>query len=270
MKLGTNDIGSVYLGTNAISSIYLGTNLVWSGMDPDYKAILDYATTQGYTLPSASQQLLQEQLIIDLKSAGVWSKLDTFGVFATDGNSDFALIDWIRLSQYTAVNSPTFTSNGGFTGNGTSSYIDTNYNPSTSGVNYTLNDAGRFYWVDNRGTSVRWEGVLTATTNHSRNGNVANMNINAGTSTLSAAVNFAVDEFHSFCRTSITNVELFTNTNQFSRTQLSISIISENQVLFRSGTTYSNCRFRFYGMGASLVSENTDFYNALNTYLTSL
>jgi len=30
MKLGTNDIGSVYLGTNAVQKVYLGTNLVWS------------------------------------------------------------------------------------------------------------------------------------------------------------------------------------------------------------------------------------------------
>jgi hypothetical protein len=141
MKLGTNDIGSVYLGTNAVQKVYLGTNEVWSGMDADYKAILDYATTQGYTLPSASQQLLQEQLIVDLKTAGIWSKLDTFAVFATDGDSDFALIDWIRLSDYTAVNSPTFTTNEGFTGNGTSSYLDLNYDPTIDGVNFTIDDA---------------------------------------------------------------------------------------------------------------------------------
>jgi hypothetical protein len=30
MKLGTNDIGSVYLGTNAVQKVYLGTNEVWS------------------------------------------------------------------------------------------------------------------------------------------------------------------------------------------------------------------------------------------------
>ena len=129
MKLGTNDIGSVYLGTNAVSSVYLGTNLVWSGMDADYQAILDYATTQGYTLPSASQQALQNQLVVDLKDGGIWSKLDTFAVFATDGDSDFALIDWKRVTDYTAVNSHTFTTNEGFEGNGTSAYIDTNYNP---------------------------------------------------------------------------------------------------------------------------------------------
>ena len=267
MKLGTNDIDSAYLGTNAISSIYLGTNLVWSGMDPDYKAILDYATTQGYTLPSASQQLLQEQLIIDLKSAGVWSKLDTFAVFATDGNSDFALIDWKRLSQYTAVNSPTFTSNGGFTGNGTSAYIDTNFNPATSGVNYTLNDAGRFYWIDNR-SGTRLEGNSTGV-NESRNQNSSTMNINSSNA-LSAAVNFAVDNYHAFNRTNSTDVELFTNTTQSSRTQTSTIISNNNQLILRSGATYNASRFRFYAMGASLVAENTDFYNALNTYLTSI
>jgi hypothetical protein len=111
-----------------------------SAFDADYLAVLNYATTQGYTLPSSGQQALQNQLVLDLKDGGIWSKLDTFANFATDGDSDFALIDWIRLSQYTAVNSPTFTTNQGFTGNGTSSYIDMNYNPSTQAVNLSLNN----------------------------------------------------------------------------------------------------------------------------------
>jgi hypothetical protein len=111
------------------------------GFDADYQAILDYATTQSYTLPSASQQIKQNQLLVDLKSAGIWSKLDTFAVFATDGSSNFALIDWKRLSQYTAVNSPTFTNNQGFQGNGTSSYINTNFNLFSNSVNYAVNDS---------------------------------------------------------------------------------------------------------------------------------
>ena len=124
-----------------------------SGLDADYQAVLDYATTQGYTLPSTSQQTLQNQLVVDLKAAGVWSKLDTFAVFATDGDSDFALIDWINLSQYTAVNSPTFTTNEGFTGNGTSSYLDLNYDPTVDGVNYTIDDAAWGQYVFTLNTS---------------------------------------------------------------------------------------------------------------------
>ena len=126
--------------------------------DAAYQAILDYATTQGYTLPSEAQRLKQNQLLIDLKSAGAWTKLDTFVNFATDGSSAFALIDWKRLTQYTAVNSPTFTANEGFMGNGTSSYIDTNFNPSTQGVNYTLNNASRYAYVFSGSAGQRFEG----------------------------------------------------------------------------------------------------------------
>ena len=249
----------------------IGSSIVQFAFDADYQAVLDYATTQGYTLPSESQQLLQNQLVVDLKDGGIWSKLDSFAVFATDGNSDFALIDWIRLSQYTAVNSPTFTTDGGFSGDGISSYIDTNFNPSTSGVNYTLNNAGRYFWVDNRILGSRWEGSINSTsTNHTRNENSAAMNINAAASSMSAAVNFAVDEFHAINRTSSTNLELFTNTTQFSRTQTSTAISNSKQSIFRTNLSFVNVRFRFYGMGASLVSENTDFYNAINTYFTSI
>lgn len=236
--------------------------------DLDYKAILDYATTQGYTLPSASQQTLQNQLVVDLKTAGVWSKLDTFAVLATDGDSDFALIDWKRLTQYTAFNSPTFTTNGGFTGNGTSSYIDTNYDASINAVNYSLNDACRFYWVDNRAAG-NWEDNLAGRA-ISGNNNSTLIRINSETTSMNAAVDLRVDGFKSLNRTSSTNLEIINNTTQFSRTATSVQVASGNQVFLRAVTGYNASRFRIYGMGASLVSENTDFYNALNTYITSL
>jgi hypothetical protein len=243
--------------------------------DTDYQEIINYATTQGYTLPSLIQQEKQNKLLINLKLSGIWDKLDTFAVFATDaedspssGTSDFALIDWKRLTQYTAVNSPTFTTNGGFNGNGTSSYIDTNYNPSTQRINYQQINAGRFFWVDNRLGSI-WEGNST-TTNDSRNGVTTTIKINQGTSQLNSAVTFNVDGFKSINRTSSTNVEVFTDTTQNSRTSNSAPISSLNQFVLRGANSYSASRFRFYAMGASLVSENTDFYNAMNTYFTSL
>ena len=122
--------------------------------DADYQAVLDYATTQGYTLPSSGQQILQNQLVVDLKDAGVWSELDTFGVFATDGDSDFALIDWIRLTDYTAVNSPTFVTNSGYLGDGVSACIATGLDLRDSGLNWNDTNGGIFggYFYD-MGTS---------------------------------------------------------------------------------------------------------------------
>lgn len=248
----------------------VGVGVGWQrfgGFDADYQALLNYATTQGYSLPSASQQALQNQLLIDLKNGGIWSHLDTFALFATDGNSDFALIDWKRLVQYTAFNSPTFSTNGGFTGNGTSSYIDTNFNPTVGTNNYLLDDAGRFYWVDNR-TGVQWEGVSTGGLNDSRNATSNLIRINS--LALNSSVAFDVDGFHAINRTSSTNVELFTNTTQFSRTATSTSIFNGNQFILRGGGIYNASRFRMYAMGGNLTAENTAFYNALNTYFTSL
>lgn len=243
-----------------------------STFDFDYQAVLTYATSLGYTLPSSGQQVKQNQLMLDLKSSGVWNKLDTFGLFATDGSFNFALIDWKRLTTYTAVNSPTFSSNGGFTGNGTSSYIDTNFNPSTSGVNYQLNNASRCFWVDNRTTitSNAWEGNSSANSNNqSTNTNSLAHRINSQNA-LNTAVNFQIDGWKSINRPSSTNVELFTNLTQYSRTSTSQSIFNSNQFVLRSSSNYNSSRFRFYGMGASMVSENTDFYNAINNYLTSI
>lgn len=115
--------------------------------DTDYQAVLDRATTLGYTLPSDSQKTKQNQLVTDLKAAGIWTLLDVFYVFATDGSSDFATINWKTptANQITKVNSPTFTTNQGFNSNGTSSYLNTNWTPSTA-TNYQTSNALLGVW----------------------------------------------------------------------------------------------------------------------------
>jgi hypothetical protein len=89
------------------------------------------------------------------------AKLDTFGVFATDGDSDFALIDWKRLSDYTAINSPTFNINDGYEGNGTSSYINLNFNASTE----TIIDSLTFGVWSNIGTNGAAQSLIGAIAN---------------------------------------------------------------------------------------------------------
>jgi len=256
---------------NAIS---IGLNRSGGGggpvYDTDYQSVLTYATGLGYTLPSVGQRTKQNQLMLDLKEGGIWNKLDTFAVFATDGNSNFALIDWKRLTTYTAVNSPTFTTNTGFQGNGTSSYISTNFNPATSGVNYTLNNASRFLWqkIKGLGTSPS-DGVITANLNnilsHGTSGNRINTSNPLTLSTLVSVVGLT-----GLYRTNSSNVDCITNLTVFPNTALSTSINSNNQLIMRSGNSYSIVQASFYGMGASLTSENTDLYNALNNYLISL
>ena len=239
--------------------------------DADYQAVLNYAISIGATLPSSGQQTKQNQLLLDLKSAGIWSRLDTFAMFATDGNSSFALIDWKRLVTYTAVNSPTFSTNGGFTGNGTSSHINTNFNPFSGSFNYVRDNASRSFWVDNRGTTGQiFEGLVNANNNGTFNDNTTAHQINSGTNMLLTAVNMASDGFKSINRTSGTAISIFNDTTQSTGIATSAGLGNGNQVILRRNALYGAHRFRFYSMGSNLVSQNTDYRNAINTYLTSL
>lgn len=249
------------------------TNIVGFAYDTDYQAILDYATTQNYTLPSDEQKLLQNQLLIDLKNAGVWNKLDTFANFATDGSTQFALIDWKRLVQYNASTGPTFTSNEGFTGNGTSSYIDTNFNPTIGSNNYLQNNASRYLYMYMASGTSALDGVTTAGFNNMTRNSTANQRINSTVGLTGGNFDFnATRGMKSIHRTSSLNVTLF-NDNTAStpqRTSLSTSLRPENQFILRSGGLYGAHEVSMYAMGANLVSENAAFVTAYNTYINSL
>lgn len=252
------------------------TNIVGFAYDSDYQAVLDYATTQGYTLPSDAQKALQNQLLVNLKTAGVWSKLDTFANFATDGDSNFALIDWKRLTQYTAVNSPTFTANKGFNGNGTSSYIDTNFNPATSGANYTLNNASRYVYLYSAtvGQTGPLDGNDTVNNNNiQRSGSTGNNRINQGSTVISPSFSYTGTKgMKSIHRTSNTDLTLFNATTSATATNTgSASLPNLSQYILRSGLTYSaHNRISMYSMGASLIAENTAYVNAFENYINSL
>ena len=95
-------------------------------------------------------------------------------------------------------------------------------------------------------------------------------NNNVTTNSLNTPVPFNVDGFHAINRTSSTNVELFTDTTQYSATSQSGTIASQNQVLLRTLNNTSSSRMRMYAMGSSLVSENAAFYNALDNYFSKI
>jgi hypothetical protein len=289
MKIGSTDITAAYLGSTSLSKVYVGSTEIWSSVDPDYQAVLNYATTQGYTLPSASQQTLQNQLVVDLKAAGVWSKLDTFAVFATDGDSDFALIDWINLSQYTAYNSPTFTANNGFAGNGTSSYIDTNFKP-VNGANYAQNSAHfMVYCYANDLGSTYYGGALDTTPSVIRNLNFGGRDssnrfstvaINSTTADLTGNNSITDDTgFNLITRTNSTTVKAykantlistFTNNSDTASYQLARNIFLLARNLNGSANSYGTRKLSIIGIGSDVDSIQSDYYTAINNYFTAL
>lgn len=247
-----------------------------SPYDSSYQLILNEATALGYTLPSDAQKIIQNDLILELKSAGIWNKLDVLYIFANDGGSNFGTLNWIRPDirrclLYTSGSTLTFTTNQGFTGNGTSAYIDTTFNPFFDPNKYQVNNASRYIYLYTPqtpaprpfdGNSSNSNTIGTYTSN-----DVNGINTNTPSTTFKYS---ATQEMKSIHRTSSTSMTMFNGTTIGSGTSLSSTISNASQFILRAGGNYASHQVSMYAMGASLISENTNFVNAFNTYITSL
>ena len=95
---------------------------------------------------------MQNEIIVELKNNSIWDKLDLFYLFKTDGDNDFATLNWVDPSSYkiTEVNSPTFTTNVGFMGNGTNAYLNTGWD-ATIGPNFIQTGATHGVYTSDAG-----------------------------------------------------------------------------------------------------------------------
>jgi len=247
------------------------TDIVGLAYETEYTAVLDRATALGYSLPSESVRTKQNTLLASLKSTGVWAKLDVFYVFAQDGGSAFGTLNWKNpnANQSTLVNSPTFVSNGGLMGNGTSSYIDTNYNPTTQGVQYGLNNAS-IYFFPHAINAGNFSGAVT-TENRMGRGTSFNQRINAGGLTLATAFDYtATINAKSIHRTNSTSIDLYNGSTSENRALNSVNVPNTNLFIMRSTSIYGSHTCAAYAVGAQLTAENTSFINTWNTYKNSL
>lgn len=113
-----------------------------SGYSKETKQFLDRIPTQ-----TNRQALIYDATIRQLVSSGLWTCWDALYLFAA-ADSTSARTNLISSSfTCTAVGSPTFTVNQGYTGDGATSYLDTNFNPTTApGALYTQSDAFLVAW----------------------------------------------------------------------------------------------------------------------------
>jgi hypothetical protein len=132
MKLGNLNIVDFKLGNTQVNSIYLGNNLVWSSIDADAAAFLTAAGITDATITSAINKL-----VVDLKSAAIWSKMKAIYPFVggTAFTTKFNLKDprdldaAFRLIFFGGL----VFSNTGINSNGTNGYYTTKFNDSVHG-----------------------------------------------------------------------------------------------------------------------------------------
>jgi hypothetical protein len=255
-----------------------------SSFDADYQAVLNRAIALGYNLPLASQQIKQNQLVLDLKAGGIWNKLDVLYIFANNGGRDFGTLNWKTPNLYQAIlNNPlTFTNNQGITGS-SSGWIDTTFNPTIGTNNYKVADASRYLYVRTQGVSQSLDGVSTgnvncfvASTSPTPSTSISLFRINQGATApawAGGAVNSnASNQMKSIHRTSSTASRVYLGTTSYDFTNLAVvnALANSDQFILQRNGVSGDSQISMYSMGANLVAENTAFVNTFNTYITSL
>jgi len=241
--------------------------------DTDYQAVLDQASTQGYTAPSAAQQTIQNTLVEDLKTAGVWSKLDALYIMANDGSSDFGRLNWASPSTFelSEVNSPIFTSNQGF-----SATFTANQSTLDTGINMGV-DTTQFNQSTLNGSFGGWSYNVKLGGGPAIMGDQGNVNnIRGGSSDfifgdLNGIGTLIAGLYH--MNADGTNGEQLLNGSQVVTTQLGALNTSSNtmHLLSEGGlAAFSTDTISIAFIGGDLSAEASDLYNAFNTYMSAI
>lgn len=235
------------------------------------------AVAAAFTTPPTNARKAQiDSLVGSLKSAGVWSVLDVLYITAA-ADSQAATINWISPASFTLlpVNSPSFQADRGFTGNGTTSRVRTQYTPSVNGVNYTLNSASLTEWslteLQSTAADIGSATAPRAFIDPRNASNLAVVDVNNTSGSLQPASTTSLGFFMAQRRAS-NDIRLWQNGTQIGSGSIaSGSVASTEQWICGSNSTnFSTRQIAAAAWGASLSGLESAFYSAVRTYMLAV
>lgn len=244
--------------------------------DPDAQILFDRMVIE----PTNARKLIINALIVGLKNDGNWNELDVLVILAA-ADSQASLLDFKNLQDGALVNAPAFEADRGVTGNGSTSYINAQFNLTTDAVQYTRNNASAgIYTRTNVGgnnligmglTNATIEGLLIAPRNAS---SVATMGVN--TNTFKTYGNADSRGLYSIRRTTNNAQEAFKNgLSKGAQADASIALVNDNVYVLcfnRIDTGAGGFSIRqkaMYFLGSGDINQLT-FYNRIQTYMTAI
>jgi hypothetical protein len=228
--------------------------------------------------PDDARKALIDTLVGDLKTDGIWTKLDWLCLLAAHDAQAARLNAKNTAKALTAVNAPTFTIDRGYAGNGSTSYLDFGEVANAAGNSYALNSATLGVWANTSGgtTTVGQTGLLTTNGTirliANNSGSTETYKINDGASSI-AQVSPGTRAGHRMAsRLASTTKRSFYNgvkTSELAAT--STSITAENLVVCKADTSFSNDRMAAcYSGGGLSDAEAGNMHSRLSTYLTAI
>jgi hypothetical protein len=212
-------------------------------------------------------------LVAALKTAGVWTKLDILYLLAAH-DAQAARLNWKVPASFaaTAVNSPTFTVDRGYAGDGATSYLNTGFVPSSNGVTYTRDSAHMAFWDRVNEDIGNSQIAFNASTGHVfgrlAGSTYARINGNAAGIATTSSLGLIVGD-----RSSSGTVFAYRNGS-------SIGSVSDASVAIPAGTIqvggYTGAGFSTHQLAAASAGgtlsagEHTAYYNAIAAYMTAV
>lgn len=216
------------------------------------------------------------QLFQDLEDAGIFNLLDRLFIFSAPSEG-IALISLVNPTATPAgnVNSTTFTPYQGYTGNGTTMYLNSQFNPTLNGVNYTQNSASAGVYVRKERATANQEceiGHSDGSTNLivqlNFTGNIYRCFINSNSQNTSVPYTttkglFSVDRTASNLSNNWRN-----GVNVMASPTVSNAVLNVNvSILARGAVNLSTNQVSMAYFGSGGISQNV-FYNIIQTFMT--
>lgn len=208
---------------------------------------LDATHTAGYTT-----------LICGLVAHGIWPLADVIYVLSTQDSTTAGLN--LKSTSYTLslVNTPTFTADRGYAGNGTTSYENTGYNPGDGGgpYNYVQNSAFMAYWPLSTGSTSNAVGFGSLTSVQQ------SLGLDTTSTFIGGRINSASNNLFSsnalglitLNRSASNAAQVFYNGAQVqSSGSVSTTLVNEAYTIGRSRNAYTAAQISFALAGAALT-----------------
>lgn len=274
---GANTITATQIVNGVESPPSTGITVTVTAMDSDAAAYIAAMTVE----PTSARMGLINDLVLALKSAGVWTKLDCLYLLAAH-DAQAARLNAKSPAAFANVANglPTYTVDRGYKGTGLGStaggYLAGGYNPSTAGGVYALNSAHMGVWVRTANTAVSavQAGDIGTTgaaifSKHPTAGNITTQ-LNDGTTSTTAGGTPNNVGHYVISRTANTGYAKYHE----GAAQTSSGVVSTAvpnfvfSILRAGGAAYSDAEVcaAHWGSGLS-ASEVTALYNAMHTYL---
>lgn len=240
--------------------------------DTDAQAYFDAIVTNGGSDPNTTRKNLINDLVLGLKSDSIWSKITALYLFAAH-DSVAARVNLKDPSNVAAaVNSPTFTTDRGYTGDAVAAHVDTNLTASTiDRTNATIFAICNTLSTTSLSPVVGWN-ANTAELRLDSNTLSSNRARIGATNSTAPTTNPLSDHFVAGRRTGTAQDIIVETSVEGASTATDSSAGATNPIYFlRVGPTHGNSEISIGGWGVYLTdTEAANLRTRLRTYCTGV